>query len=383
MKDSSPKKNELVITAKGEQKLSKDQQTFNRLTKQIEKLENEIEQENEKLLKLKEFFGREIRPLKQALGQTQMKTAMTLGDIASAYKFSKKQTDEIRSLVLNYCDEAFCIIEPNAEQEAFYDTWAETSYKEELEYEANMQKDMFSEIMSSMFGMDINPEELTDDPEAFARFQEKLKMGYEQRFHQQIPPRKKTKKQIEKEREQKAIDDLKNKNIRSIYIALAKMLHPDSETDVAAKLEKEELMKKVTVAYEQKDFSTLLRLEMEWVHNSSEHLDQLTTEKLKTYNAALRQQVGELEQEKFSLKRHPRFAEIEDYSRLPEGHALAVINRDKNQLLKTKKETEALAQKIKEATSKKEVMDIVKPILDEINESDFDEDFIQNYPLPW
>lgn len=40
------------------------------------------------------------------------------------------------------------------------------------------------------------------------------------------------------------------KNIRSIYIALAKVLHPDTEADETLKAEKEEIMKKVTSSYE-------------------------------------------------------------------------------------------------------------------------------------
>ena len=46
-------------------------------------------------------------------------------------------------------------------------------------------------------------------------------------------------------------------------MSLAKMLHSDLETDETLKLEREELMKKVTAAYQDKDLNTLLKLEIE------------------------------------------------------------------------------------------------------------------------
>jgi hypothetical protein len=46
---------------------------------------------------------------------------------------SKNQTEDIRETILELCNDAFNSIEPNEEQEALYDKWSETSYKEELE----------------------------------------------------------------------------------------------------------------------------------------------------------------------------------------------------------------------------------------------------------
>ena len=135
-----------------------------------------------------------------------------------------------------------------------------------------------------------------------------------------------------KELRLKAEEELKTKSIRSIYITLAKILHPDTETDDEKKLEKEELMKKVTVAYDQKDLTTLLKLEMEWVHKTSEHLEKLTEEKLKIYISTLKQQVMELQNERMQLAYHPRYESIADYVRLSENYAATKITRDGKEL---------------------------------------------------
>ena len=78
-------------------------------------------------------------------------------------------------------------------------------------------------------------------------------------------------------------------------------------------IEKEELMKKVTIAYDNKDLTTLLQLEMQWIYK--EQNAALSAEKLRVYIEVLREQVNELEVQKYSFYHHPRFQPIFDYSR--------------------------------------------------------------------
>jgi hypothetical protein len=129
----------------------------------------------------------------------------------------------------------------------------------------------------------------------------------------QSKPKNKTKAELKREELQKQKDELKNKSIRSIYLALAKTLHPDLETDIDLKLEKEELMKKVIIAYDNKDLTTLLKLEMQWIYK--EQNAALSAEKLRVYIEVLREQVNELEIQKYSFYNHPRFQPIFDYRR--------------------------------------------------------------------
>ena len=91
-------------------------------------------------------------------------------------------------------------------------------------------------------------------------------------------------------------------------------------------------MKKVTVAYDQKDLTTLLKLEMEWVHKTSEHLEKLTEDKLKIYISTLKQQVMELQNERMQMVYHPRYEPIHDYVRLSENYAVNKISKDGKEL---------------------------------------------------
>jgi hypothetical protein len=74
-------------------------------------------------------------------------------------------------------------------------------------------------------------------------------------------------------------------------------------------------MKQLTTAYKQGDLHTLLRLELEWLHKEETELENLSEEKLKIYNQALKQQVKELEIEIHTASAHPRYLPLQKYVR--------------------------------------------------------------------
>ncbi len=371
----------LKIVAKGPKPLSKNQQLFNKLTKRIETLESEIIAENEKLSQLLVIHSKEITPLQTKVAQLRIKLAMSLAETVPENKFTKKQVESIRDVIIDQCEGAFAYIEPDPHQEEFYDNWADTPYKEEKEQQSEEAKEMFTEYISNMFGMDVDMDEFDESPEGFARFQAKMKDQFEQ-FQKVHQPgeHKKSKKQQAREDALLAEESIKAKNIRSIYIALAKVMHPDTETDEFLKAEKEEIMKKVTAAYEQKDLPALLKLEIEWVHKTSEHLEQLTDDKLKIYISALRQQVSELESEKNSLKFHPRFAAIIDYAHHSLKNAMYVIKRDKSELKSIFDDLGDIISSFQRPTTKKQILAFISTYEREDDDDfDLDPDILSRY----
>ena len=324
----------LKIKATGQKVLSKNQQLFNNLTKRIEFLEKDIVLEEKRLTRLLQVYCKKVQPFEKSVAQTRLDLAMTIDKATLIHKFTKNQLSDIGDTIIELCDDAFNELEPTAEQEAMYDKWADIPLKDEMEMDMSETKDIFSSLLNDLFGVNIDLEGFEPDSENFQDLEEKIRAQMEEarQSQQQQRPRKKTKKQQEKENQLKAEEELKTKSIRSIYITLAKILHPDMETDVEKKLEKEELMKKVTVAYDQKDLTTLLKLEMEWVHKTSEHLEKLTEDKLKIYISTLKQQVIELQNERVQMAYHPRYEPIEDYVRLSENYAVNKISKDGKEL---------------------------------------------------
>jgi len=245
-------------------------------------------------------------------------------------KLTNIAKEKVSRLIVSNLKRAFEFVIPNDEVKAIYDTFSDTSYDQEEKEQINMMQDSMEEMFSDMFGTNVDFSDVDMmDGESMARKIAEMKEIFEnqqENNNKKTNSRKKTKREIDFEIKKKQSEELQNKNIRSIYTSLAKMLHPDLEQDEMKKLEKEELMKKVTHAYHEKDLHTLLKLEIEIIHKETENLEHLNDEKLKLLNVALKEQVDELEQEKEAQKYHPKYESISEFMHFPEKVAIQQID---------------------------------------------------------
>jgi len=307
--DTVKAEHQLKIAKKQKQVLSKNQQTFNKLIKKIETFEAKIEQTKKLARELTTIYSKDISPIEKKLGNAYFEFALMLDSYVQNLKLTKTQRIDFDEQIIALCDNGLSYIEPDEHQEALYDKYSDMSYKENLESEKLDMFEQFRDYMEDEMGVDVGDLDfdMTNEEEA-RQYAEKLREQLDSKKLEEEEKelnKKKTKKQIAEEQKQKLEEELSKKSLRSIYISLAKMLHPDTETDEKLILDKTELMKKVTVAYDQKDLATLLKLEMEWVHRTSDNLQKLTDEKLKLYNKVLSEQVEELQQEIFYIKMNP------------------------------------------------------------------------------
>ena len=331
------KTNKLQISKSKKQVLSKNQQLFNKLIKKIETLEKQLVETKDLAFELTIAFSKEIVPVEKKLGKAYFEFAMVLDSYVQNIKLTKKQSIDFDEHIINLFNNALTYAEPDEQQEALFDKYSDLSYRESLEIEKLDLFEQFRGYMEDEMGVDVGEMDFDITNEAEAReYAEKLKEKFEQKNledEEKEQNKKKTKKQIEQEQKQKLEAELSTKSLRSIYISLAKLLHPDTETDEELKSDKTELMKKVTVAYDQKDLATLLKLEIEWVHRTSDNLQELTDEKLKLYNKVLSEQVEDLNQEIFQLKMNPSYTNICDLLNYSSKFAHTSLNYQKEDLL--------------------------------------------------
>jgi hypothetical protein len=211
--------------------------------------------------------------------------------------------------------------EPDDELKTIFKTVEGMSFEEAADEDFNLVKDEMASVLEE-YGIDVDLDvfnrEMTEE-EMLVKMKEMQEQMEQQAAKQQqeAPRRKKTKKQLEKEKREKLVAEARTKNISSIYKQLVKILHPDLEQDEDLKLQKEELMKQLTVAYQNNDLHTMLRLELAWVQKEGTSTDQLTNDKLDIYNEMLREQVVELENEIQMLLEHPRYEPLLQMARYP------------------------------------------------------------------
>ena len=320
--DSLPARNSLTINKQQKRPLTKEQQTFNRLVKKIEKLQAELENTAHSLQQKLSFYGKNIYPLEQR------EIALLKDMTRSLYKFfqddklfsknDKVILGEIISMQLHNILQLEQT-EPDTEFKEIFKAVEKVDYDEA----AGEDLDNMKQEMQSMFeemGVDIDIEDM-DRSMTEEEIMQKVN-DLKDQFRQQAAKReqatgRKTKRQLEKEAKERQAEEVRLKSINSIYKQLVKLFHPDRELDPALKLQKEELMKKLTTSYKSGDLHALLKLELEWILQDGSHIDKLTDDKLSLYNDSLKQQTIDLEEEINQLLHHPRYQPLHQFAGAP------------------------------------------------------------------
>lgn len=372
-------KTEVKVMAQKHKKLSKNQTTFNKLIKNVESLQKEIVTEKEKLDRLLNIYNeKNIPALEKDVAESRIKVAKKIASTTKTIKYGKRQLENIGMVVVELLENAFEVIEPDEEAEKLYEEYAEEDIFDEDFSQLDQMREAMENIIRQKMGVNIDFSDLDDSPESFQRFQEKLlEKVFTKNTTEPKKEKKKTKKQLEKELQQAEEETMKLKSIRSIYISLAKVLHPDTESNPTEKLLKEELMKKLTVAYQEKDLPTLLKLEMEWVAAECHDVDKLSDEKLKLYISSLKDQVSELENEKYSIYRNPRYQRISGLVRDSEPTAIRELNKKVSLYKNQNKTLENLLVDFSIANPKKEILDFVNVMIEMLDFDPFD--FFDNH----
>ena len=361
-----PVKLDLKIVVGKSKKLTKNQQAFNRLTKRIEQLQHAIRKDSAKLETVLKAYNANIPNLQQVISKSRLTLAKALGETTKKIKYGKRQADDLRKTILTLCDEAFAHVEPDQETELFYNAWSKSNYREEVQSQENARKRMFAEHAKGAFGMDIDFDTMGDTPEEFARFARRMQDEFtnsEKQREERFSGRKKSKKHLAREELRQQQEAHQLKSMRSLYLSLAKALHPDTEMNFSEKKRKEELMKKVTAAYADKDLAALLKLEMQWVASESRALDTLPDEKLKLYIASLKEQAAALEEEHASVFYNPRFTPINDFWHLPEQQAIHEIQDLKQACTRLHEYIGEMTDVCSDSGRRKEIVEFVKEYL--------------------
>jgi hypothetical protein len=360
----------LIIGKQQTSLLSKQQQAFNKLVKKIEKLRLELVQVNKSLDEKLDFYQKHIYPLEQQLTELNIETTKLLYRFFKDKKLlSKKEKMTVGQIIAARLNGIFQFKngEPEDELKEIFKAVQGISYEEAAEEDfRNMKNEM--EGMFEQFGFEMN----FDDLHSKMTQEEIIKkaMEMQEKFKQQAADkdkdqnkRKKTKKQQEKEERERQLEEARTKNIGSIYKQLAKIFHPDLEQNEDQKQQKEELMKKLTIAYENKDLHTLLSLELAWIQKEENNPDKLTDDKLSIYNEVLKEQVYELEEEINQTLQHPRYESLQRFVMFPHQMKNLNMDRQKQEIEAVKNDMTIMVDKLK--GNEKQILAAVRELIGE------------------
>jgi len=111
---------------------------------------------------------------------------------------------------------------------------------------------------------------------------------------QQIREQAKLKRQQEKQEKAAAMAE---QSVKSVYLKIAAVIHPDREANDVKKIKKTELLQRANEAYAEQDLFTLLKMQLQIEQNRDPSQKSLSAEQVKLYQLALDAQSQKLQEQ--------------------------------------------------------------------------------------
>jgi hypothetical protein len=245
---------------------------------------------------------------------------------AQAKSLTPKQKQQAIHMVLTLCEQLMGTEDP--EVQALWQRYAPVPDAEEQA----LHKAQLQELAASFVGGDFAQGREFDSPEDVLRaaleFEHKRRQAEAEKRDAKRAERKAKKAPSAKAlaAEQKELDA--QNALRTVFRQLASALHPDREPDAQARDRKTALMSEVNAAYERKDLSALLRIQLQEELVDATKAAVVSEAKLKAMADLLAQQVKVLEQDNLRIRMalqhefgyfaHLRFNEAELLSTMQE-----------------------------------------------------------------
>ena len=294
-----PIKSVAVVTGHAQPQLSKGQQAFNKLIKQIEKKRAQLTDWEAAIPPYRQKYASELLPLVEDLVDLQAKLVHCLDRVSDQKGLTRTERGVIARVIADVAGQILAGRD-DAELKAIYNKHSRSDYDGEEAANIEGMKSMLEDVLGVDLGdgLDMSsPEELFKRVEAQMQEEWARNNADRQAWEERRPKRKKSAKQLAKEAQQQAEEQQISQSIREVYRKLVSALHPDREPDTQERERKTALMQRVNQAYEKRNLLQLLKLQLELEHIDQNAINNISEDRLKHYNKVLKEQLAELELE--------------------------------------------------------------------------------------
>ena len=274
---------ELKTTFQPDAELSPQQKKLNRLIEKIEQQKIDLAAWEKAQNDIQQHACKTLVPVYNELHVVLFQQLEQLWKHLHGGDFSKAevvQLDEKIQHLAAYLKDSKALSEQEAntveEIDTFYQQYAKHTHAKKT------KKKPFVETDSGFESAESDKDEI-----AFDTFDDWDSTKYEQQREQA-----KLKKQQEK-REQ--AQKMAEQSLKTVYLKIAAVIHPDREQDESKKLEKTEMLQHANAAYEKQDLFYLLKLQIQIEQNRGAAQKGLSTEQIKFYKLALDAQSQQLD----------------------------------------------------------------------------------------
>ena len=252
--------------------VSPQHQKLNRLIDKIEQQKLLLEAWRQAQGDIRSYSQKALMPAYRNLYVTLFEQMQVLWNSLSSYDLSKSDTTQvetkIQALVTLLKDSNFLDQKQSKEVDqllAYYEQAEEHAKNKKNKKNANEWDSDSEQILDNHDDV----ENWNTDEYVQAREQAKLKRQQDK---------------------QTQVEKIVNQSLKSVYLKIAAIIHPDRELDESKKVEKTALLQRANEAYEQQDLFFLLKLQLEVEQSKNGSNKGLSVEQVKFYQHALEAQ---------------------------------------------------------------------------------------------
>ena len=282
---------------------SKAQRLFNKLIGQIQQQRDLLAQWQQFESRFQQRLATELQPAQAQLTAARLKLLRLLDQLHTDQqadpRLSKPQRRKLRAWIPQL---AATVLEdgPDAEAEAVFDRYSDVSHADQQQIELAEAEAMFGHILGEELIEGHQAESVEDlmrhAAVGMARAQAEHAAQAAGRPQTGGSAKARAARQRQEDAAQQAAQQA-SQTVREAFRKLASALHPDRETDPAAREHKTRLMQQANQAYERQDLLTLLSMQLDLEQIDGQHLANLPEARLAHYNRVLREQLAALQQE--------------------------------------------------------------------------------------
>ncbi|MBQ1494921.1 MAG: molecular chaperone DnaJ [Acinetobacter sp.] len=277
---------DIKISRSSKDEPSPQQKKLNRLIAQIEQQKISLATWKNAQDEIQQHTRQKLMPVYRELHEVLFLQLEQLWHLLQSHTFSNNDLQQLdekiaqlarmlkRSQMLN--EEQLSLVK---QIDTFYQQHAQQSVKKLKK----VQSEKFEYQASSEPSIEQHAEQTSEQEDDF-----------EQYAAEQQQAREKA-KQLRQQQKREQAEQMAAQSLKTVYLKIAAMIHPDRERDETKKEEKTELFQQASQAYEQQDLFYLLKMQLQLEQNKSITSKELTPEQVKFYQLALDAQSQQLE----------------------------------------------------------------------------------------
>lgn len=291
---------DLKTTAQPNVEVSPQHKKLNRLIESIEQQKRLLATWQNAKSEIQQYAGQKLMPAYHQLNQVLYQQLEQLWNSLSKYDFSPSnliQLDEkIRDLALSLQSNQTMSQQQSELIEQIIQFYQQKSEHAELKrskqtkynQQIHTAQDPDQDLAKNSNDIEVtDSEQVMDQNDAWD-----WEHDWEQQRDQYSQAREQAKLKRKQDKQAQA-EKMSEQSLKSVYLKIASIIHPDREQDEAKKVEKTELLQRANEAFEQQDLFYLLKLQLE-VEQQRLNKKALSDEQLKFYQMALESQSTKL-----------------------------------------------------------------------------------------